>query len=266
MHPALLLALFATSAFDVPMLSTRVVDAAAALSAEQAARLEARLADYEHQTGHQLAVVIVETLDGTPIEEASLRTVERWNRLGDARRDDGLLFFIALRERQMRIEVGYGLEGAVPDVVAGRILRELVAPRLAAGDTGGAIAAGTEALIAATGGGVSGTSGAISSADVDPWADVGFVVLAELVIGLLLQRLSRMLRGLLVAALGIGVGWVISGSVAVVAVGAVAGLVIGALPTHSMMWALSLGRGGGAGAGFSGRGGRFGGGGATGRW
>jgi uncharacterized protein len=263
MRPLVLLLALLSGAFEVPPLTGRVVDRAGALTSDQHARLEARLAEHERHTGHQLAVVVVDTLDGTPVEQASLQTAERW-RLGDAHRDDGLLFFIALREHQLRVEVGYGLEGVVPDVVAGRILREQVSPRMAAGDIAGGIEAGADALMQASAGG---PAPPVSPNVVDPFADLGFIALAQLLLGVLLQRLPRALRALLLGLGGGIAGFAISGSVVVVVVALVVGLALGVVPARGMLWALNAGRAAGGGrGGFSGGGGRFGGGGASGRW
>ncbi|MDP2341871.1 MAG: TPM domain-containing protein [Deltaproteobacteria bacterium] len=274
MRALVLLSLLSTSAFVVPPLTGRVVDRASALTPAQAQTLEAQLAEHERATGHQLAVVVVDTLAGTPIEQASQQTAEAW-RLGDARRDDGMLFLVALREHQMRVEVGYGLEGVVPDVVAGRILRERVAPRMAAGDIAGGIQAGVDALMKASAGETVTATG-VGADDVDPFApftNISFVLLGQLLIAALLQRLPRGVRAPLLALGGGVAAFAISGSLVVVAAAAVAGVVLGIVPSRSFLWALSQARAGGGrsgfggrGGGFTGGGGRFGGGGASGRW
>jgi uncharacterized protein len=135
-----LLITLVVASVEVPALRARVTDLAGALPPERAAQIEQKLARYEQSTGHQLAVLIVPTLEGEDIAQYSLRVAERW-RLGDARRDDGALLVVALNDRRMRIEVGYGLEGAIPDVVAGRIIRDVIAPRFSAGDAIGAMLA-----------------------------------------------------------------------------------------------------------------------------
>ena len=138
-------------ALDVPPLQGRVNDRAGVLSPAERGSLEERLAAYERQTGHQLAVLIVPSLEGDPIEDFSIRVVESWQ-LGKKGRDDGILLLVAVQDRQMRIEVGYGLEGDLPDARASRIVRELIAPAFAQGKMGLGISRGVAAIAAATGG------------------------------------------------------------------------------------------------------------------
>jgi uncharacterized protein len=138
-------------ALDVPPLQGRVNDRAGALSPAERASLEERLAAYERQTGHQLAVLIIPSLEGDPIEDFSIRVVESWQ-LGKKGRDDGILLLVAVQDRQMRIEVGYGLEGDLPDARASRIVRELIAPAFAQGNIGLGISRGVSAIAASTGG------------------------------------------------------------------------------------------------------------------
>jgi len=114
-------------ALEVPPLAGRVNDGATLLRAEQREALEQKLAAYERGAGHQFALLTIPTLDGDAIEDFSLRVVEKWQ-LGRADADDGLLMLIVPGDRRMRIEVGYGLEGAIPDALAGRIIRNVLAP------------------------------------------------------------------------------------------------------------------------------------------
>jgi uncharacterized protein len=122
---------FATPAFavgpEVPELRARVTDLGALLSATEAAKLEATLAAYETKTGHQFAFLSIPSLEGDVIDSYSLRVVEKW-KLGDAKRDDGLLLLVAVKDRKARIEVGYGLEGAVSDAFASRVIRYELTP------------------------------------------------------------------------------------------------------------------------------------------
>lgn len=138
-------------ALEVPPLEARVNDRAGALTAVQKSELEARLAGYERKTGHQFAILIVPSLEGDPIEDFSLRVVEAWQ-LGRKGQDDGVLLLVALEDRKIRIEVGYGLEGDLPDVTAGRIVRELMAPAFQRGDIALGISRAVSAIAAATGG------------------------------------------------------------------------------------------------------------------
>jgi uncharacterized protein len=118
---------------EVPKLAQHVTDTTGTLSAGQIAELEQRLAEFEKRKGSQVAVYMIPTLDGQSLEDAALAAAEK-NRLGRAKVDDGVLLFIAMDDRKVRIEVGYGLEGAIPDAKAGRIIREYLAPNFRKGD------------------------------------------------------------------------------------------------------------------------------------
>ena len=108
--------------------------------------LARQLEDYERRTGHQVLVWIGATTGGAPIEEFAVKAFEKW-KVGRAAKDDGLVFFLFTEDRKMRIEVGYGLEDKVTDLLASRIIREVVAPRLQANDRDGAVTAGATALL-----------------------------------------------------------------------------------------------------------------------
>ena len=110
-----------------------VTDLTGTLTPGQMAELEARLTDLEKRKGSQVAVYMVSTLGDQSLEDYSLAIAEK-NRLGRAKTDDGVLLFIAKDDRKVRIEVGYGLEGAIPDAKAGRIIREYLAPNFRKGD------------------------------------------------------------------------------------------------------------------------------------
>jgi uncharacterized protein len=130
---------------DVPFLSGRVVDEAALLSPEARTALEAKLATLESETQAQVAVLTVASLDGEPIEDFSHRVAETW-KLGDAKRDDGVLFLVARDDRKMRIEVGYGLEPTLTDIRTRRIQDDLVRPAFRSGDYAGGIERGIDAI------------------------------------------------------------------------------------------------------------------------
>jgi uncharacterized protein len=138
------------AAREVPALRGRVTDEAGVLSSAQRRRIEERLAAYEQATGRQMAVLIVESLEGDPIEDFSIRVVEAW-KLGRAGQDDGVLLLLAVEDRKVRIEVGYGLEGELTDLVSARIIHDVMRPHLRSGSYGEAIAAGVDALVAAAG-------------------------------------------------------------------------------------------------------------------
>ena len=114
-------------ALEPPELKARVNDHAQLLSGKQRNDLEIRLYKYEQRTGHQFVLLTVPSLEGDPIEDFGIRVVERW-KLGDKRHQDGLLLLVAKKERRVRIEVGYGLEGAVPDIQANRVIQNYIKP------------------------------------------------------------------------------------------------------------------------------------------
>lgn len=111
----------------IPPLTARVTDAANTLPPGDRAALEARLTAFEQKTGGQLAVLVVPTAQPETIEQYALRVAEAW-KIGRAGRDNGIVVVLAMKERKVRIEVGRGWEGAVPDVEAKRIIREVMAP------------------------------------------------------------------------------------------------------------------------------------------
>ena len=118
--------------FQVPLLREPVQDEAGLFSGAAVNRMSSFLRDLRTKGGPQVQVLTLDSLAGLPIEEASIKVVEAWN-LGGKQKDDGVLFLIAKRERKLRIEVGQGLEGELPDVVAKRIISRIVVPLLKAG-------------------------------------------------------------------------------------------------------------------------------------
>jgi len=115
------------------------------MSPAAAVQLDSRLRAYEQQTHHQLIVWIGNTTGIVPIEDWAVRTFESW-KVGRKGMDDGLALFIMAKDRRLRIEVGYGLEGVVPDIIASRIINDTMVPRIRAGDPDGAVTAGVEAV------------------------------------------------------------------------------------------------------------------------
>jgi uncharacterized protein len=135
----------------VPPLTGRVQDEAALLSPDARQRIDGMLFAYQQQTGHQLALLTVPSLEGDSLEEFSIRVVEAWQ-LGDKQRDDGVLLLVSVAERKLRIEVGYGLEGELPDATSSRIIRDVITPAFRRGEPDVGIVAGLQAIMAATGG------------------------------------------------------------------------------------------------------------------
>lgn len=271
---ALVLALLgpATGAAPQPLppLDRRVTDLTGTLSATQLAALEGSMATFEGRRGTQMAVLVVATTEPEPIEAYAIRVAEAW-KIGRKGVDDGVIVILALADRRLRIEVGYGLEGALNDATSRRIIEETMLPRLRAGDTFGAIEAGVgrlqqvvagEALPAPAGGG----EWTMSMEDGGLFTQilVGMLILA----GFLRSLIGRLAAGLLAAGVGGGAAWYFSGSwtlAALLAVILFVGISLGGGGGLSRggRWG---GGGGSSGGGFSGGGGRFGGGGASGRW
>jgi uncharacterized protein len=136
------------SALEVPYLSGRVMDTAGLLDPAAVERLTGQLRVLEEETGAQVAVLTIPSLEGDALEDFSLRVVETW-KLGRADIDDGVLILIARDDRKMRIEVGYGLEGTLTDAQSGRIIDRIMAPRFRAGDFDGGVEGAVEAVSAA---------------------------------------------------------------------------------------------------------------------
>ena len=130
----------------VPPLSGRVVDQTGTLTAGDIASLTQALQDLETRKGSQVAVLIVPTTDGEAIEQYALRVAEAW-KIGRKKIDDGALLVIAKNDRRLRIEVGYGLEGALTDATTKRIIDEDITPKFKTGDFGGGVAAGVDKMV-----------------------------------------------------------------------------------------------------------------------
>lgn len=141
----LVLAAAPLAALQVPPTPTRYVTDLAGVVAGDGAEAEARLAALEQQTGHQVIAVIFRSLEGEALEDYTVRCAEAW-RVGRKGLDDGVILFAFVDDRRMRLEVGYGLEGTIPDAVASRLLRNVVRPRFAEGDYGGGVVALADAL------------------------------------------------------------------------------------------------------------------------
>ena len=140
------------AALEVPFLSGRVVDLADLLPPQAEASIDAKLQALEKETGSQLVVLTVPSLEGDPLEDFTVRVAQTW-RLGREGVDDGALLFVAREERGLRMEVGYGLEPKLTDITSRRILDEIVVPRFRDGDFPGGIEAGVDAVAAVIRGG-----------------------------------------------------------------------------------------------------------------
>jgi uncharacterized protein len=257
----------------VPALKERVTDQTGTLSPDTLAGLEARLRSFEQRKGVQIAVLMVRSTAPEPIEQYALRVVEQW-KLGRQRVDDGALLLVAKEDRAVRIEVGYGIEGALGDLLSRRIIDEQITPRFRSGDFDGGIIAGVDGMMRAIDGEALPAPGARApSSSADPGEFWPFVLVVAVALGGVLRRLLGRLGGALVVGgvLG-GATWITVGTVATAAIAGVAGFFVtllgvglggfaGGLPGHRGGSGWSSG-----GGGFRGGGGGFGGGGASGRW
>jgi uncharacterized protein len=284
---AIALAAIATCAYaqiEVPRLAAPVTDLTGTLSGAEIASLEAKLRAFEANKGSQIAVLLVPTTQPETLEQYSIRVAEAW-KLGRRGINDGVLLLVAKDDRGVRIEVGYGLEGALPDVIANRITDQVIVPRFRNGDFVGGINEGVDRIVAVIEGeplperpaparGPSGSIGAL------------FPLLLMLVFvgGSILRRIFGSVGGSSVIAIGAGVlAWFVTGVVAAAIIAAVLAFLFtllgggggGGWTNPRRMgrrggwgggFGGGLGGGFGGGGGWSGGGGSFGGGGASGRW
>jgi len=278
---ALLLLVLPWAAADVPVppLKARVTDLTGTLDAGQRAALEQKLADLEARKGSQIAVLVVESTRPETVEQYAVRVFERW-KLGRKGVDDGVLLLVAKNDRQLHIEVGYGLEGAIPDAIAKRIIEQDIVPLFKQGNFNGGISAGTDRL----GKLIEGESmppPKRSAAPGSGWSTetliIGFVILA-MASQLLHALLGRFLGAGVAGAAAAIIGYLLAGLAAAMIIGLIAfviSLFMGATGRQGGGWSSGGGSwsgggwsGGGSsgGGGFSGGGGSSGGGGASGSW
>lgn len=137
----------------IPPAPTRwVTDSANFMSQSAASSLDSQLQAYEQSTGHQLIVYIGQTTGDAPIDDWAVRAFEKW-KVGRKGIDDGLVLFIMAADRKLRFEVGYGLEGQVPDAIASRVINDVIVPRVQAGNRDAAVIDGMGAIMTVIGGG-----------------------------------------------------------------------------------------------------------------
>ena len=231
-------------------------DSTGVVSAEVASRIEQRLREFQKASSNQVLVVVADRVpEGyASLEEYTNRTAEAW-RVGDKTRDNGAVLFVFVGDRKVRIEVGYGLEGALPDALASRIISDEITPRFREGKYGDGLLAGVDAIILATRGEYKPTSKPAGSSDT-------FLIVLAVVFFLLVGVVIPIVREVMQIRRGWrtysghgtssgrrGSGWGSGGG--------------------SSWGGWSSGGGsswGGSGGGFSGGGGSFGGGGASGSW
>lgn len=265
--------LLAVAVLAVPPLSGRVSDQTGTLSAEQQATLEQTLATFEASKGSQIAVLIVDSTAPETIEQYAIRVAEQWQ-LGREKIDDGALLLVAKADRKLRIEVGYGLEGALNDATSKRIISEIITPRFKQGDFYGGIAAGIEQMMRVVDGEPLPTPTArpaVRFSQIEQYAPVIFV-LALVIGGLLRAMLGRLPGALVTGGLVAVLAWWFVGAMVIALAAGVFALfftLLGGRGLGGYRGGLgSGGFGGGSfgGGGFSGGGGNFGGGGASGNW
>ncbi|MDP1630655.1 MAG: TPM domain-containing protein [Caulobacter sp.] len=247
---ALTIALFALPALAAapkfPALTGRVVDDANILSPAVEASLTEKLAALETNSGHQLVVVTLPTLQGQEIEEYGYQLGRAW-KIGGADKDDGALLIVAPSERKVRIEIGYGLEGVMTDALSSVIIQSAILPKFKAGDMEAGVVDGTDALVQQLSLPEDQARAALASASEQVRAQksgppVPFIIFL-IVFWVIIISLRGRRRGGLASALP----WIILGG-------------MGGGGRGGGGW------GGGGGGGFSGGGGSFGGGGSSGSW
>jgi uncharacterized protein len=267
----------------VPPLTGRVVDRTATLSGSDIAALDRTLKDFEARKGSQVAVLIVPTTQPETIEQYSLRVAEAW-KIGRKKIDDGAILVVAKDDRKLRIEVGYGLEGALTDVTAKRIIDEVITPKFRSGDFAGGISDGVNRILRVIDGEPlpapaqpRQNTGFLS--DIDPFNP--FLIVAVIVVGGILRGvLGRLFGSLATGGLVAVLFWFIAASLALSVISGIIAFIV-TLIGDAITSSGGVGRGGGwvggsgggysggsssSGGGFSGGGGSFGGGGASGSW
>ena len=248
---------------DVPVLRQRVTDLTETLSADAQAALTARLAQLERDTGSQLAVLVVSSTAPEDIAAYAIRVVDAW-KLGREQIDDGVLLLVARDDRRIRIEVGYGLEGAIPDARARQVIDDIIAPHFRSGDYAAGINAGADAIASLIRGEplpAPIASKAVGKSNIEAVLPVLFIV--ALVLGSLLRRSLGAFPGAAATGAITGlVAWLLLGLLGVALLAAAVAFFIslfgGGGPGR---WSSHSRHGGGLGGGFGGGGGGFGGGG-----
>ncbi len=260
----------------VPPLTARVTDLTSTLSQDQRSALEQRLAALEARKGSQVAVLLVPTTQPETVEQYAIRVFDAW-KLGRKGVDDGALLVIAKNDRKLRIEVGYGLEGAIPDAIAKRIVDEAIVPRFKQGDFYGGITTGVDRMIGLIDGEPfpppkSRQQTGFGFADFENLLIIGFILV--FVIGSFLRALfGRFVGAGLIGVITGVIAWTIIGALAIAVIVAIIAFIVSLFGGTRGGWggySGGVGSSGGSwssgGGGFSGGGGGSGGGGAGGSW
>jgi uncharacterized protein len=274
-----LIAFTAWAQVAVPPYKARVVDTTGTLTREQTASLEQMLRSFEERKGSQIAVLIVPTTAPETIEQYSMRVAEQW-KTGRKKVDDGVILVVAKNDRAVRIEVGYGLEGALNDATASRIIREAILPRFREGDFFGGISAGVDRIMRIIDG-----EPLPDPPKTYPAVDYGIVeilpvlFILALVVGAVSRRvLGRVLGGVAAGGVVGVIAWLLAGTVFIAVIAGLLAFVFTLIGGGGAGRRYYGGYPGGFGGGFGGGGfgggggfrggggGSFGGGGASGRW
>jgi uncharacterized protein len=274
----------ASAEVAVPPLASRVTDLTGTLSGGAVARIEAKLADLEAKKGSQLAVLIVPTTQPEEIEQYGIRVADAW-KLGRKSVDDGAILLVAKNDRRVRIEVGQGLEGALPDAIANRIITETITPHFKQADYDGGVEAGIDQMISV----INGEPLPQPDKKWERHSGLGnmlplLLIVVFVVSGVLRAIFGRLFGSVATGGLAGGIVWFLS-HVIPIGIGAGVFAFIFALLAGGSRPGWSTGRGwgggmggfgggfggggfggGGGGGGFSGGGGGFSGGGASGSW
>lgn len=262
----------------IPALDAPVIDTTGTLSTAEVARLQAQALDLQRRKGSQLQILVVPTTAPESIEQYAQRVYDQW-KLGRQGTDDGVLLLVVKDDHRARIQTGYGLEGAIPDISAGRIIQEYLVPKFRAGDFAGGLDDASAQLVRLIDGEALPAPMAPSAQDGKGGGD-GLFLLVFLMFFFrgLFGWIPRGLRMALFAGAAGLVAWVITHAVPWTGLAALFGLVIGALGASTGRYARDSGWGGwgggssgggwsgGGGGGWSGGGGSSGGGGASGSW
>ena len=263
----LLTAVLARADVAVPPLTGRVIDLTGTLSGGAVSSIEAKLADLETRKGAQIAVLIVPTTQPEEIEQYGIRVEDAW-KLGRKGVDDGAYLIVAKNDRRVRIEVGYGLEGAMPDAIASRIVAETITPHFKLGDYDGGVQAGVDQMISV----VNGEPLPEPDRKWEHHSNLGNLLPLLLVVvfvasGVLRAMFGRLFGSVATGGLAGGIAWLLSHLLPIGLGAGVMGFVFAMLLGSTRGWSsggmgggFGGGLGGGLGGGFGGRGG-FGGGG-----
>ncbi len=257
-------------ALEVPVLKGRVNDYGDMISPAVEAELEQKLKAFENSDSTQIVILTVSSLEGDSLEDFTIRVAEKW-KIGQAKKDNGVIIFAAKNDKKMRIEVGRGLEGVLTDLLTGRILDNVIRPKFRAADFDGGFTAGVDSIILASRGEFKNDGAPSSQVKSSSPGKFFIIMLFVLYFAVMIfSRISKIIGG------GIGAAALpaivhygltplgLAGVAGLAVFGFIAALILPYLPVGGGGF---IGGSGGSGSGgFSGGGGSFGGGGSSGEW